>query len=61
MKGQRYIKTINHAERTAAQSLGGRQSSEIEHFYDEISDHWQDRAKRLKMRRWRKIREAEYS
>lgn len=60
MKGQRYIKTINHAERSAAQSLGGR-NQEFVNFYDEISDNWQDRAKRLKMRRWRKIRENEYS
>jgi hypothetical protein len=58
MKGQRYIKTINHADRTSTRRSGAS-SIEFESFYEDISDHWQDRAKRLQLRRWRKIRDQD--
>lgn len=61
MKGQRFIKTISYPEKSAAQSLDGAPVQEFANFYNEISDNWQERAKRLRMRRWRKIRESEYA
>jgi len=57
MKGQHYIKTINHAEKSIINRPGGVQNINFENFYEDISEHWQDRAKRLRMRRWRKIRD----
>lgn len=28
----------------------------FDELYDDISDHWQDKAKRLQARRWRKLK-----
>lgn len=57
MKGQAFIKTVNHTERSIFDAGTKWEDPTFGNLYEDITDHWQERAKRLRMRRWRKIRE----
>ncbi len=56
MRGLDFIKTKNHAERSIYDGSVRSIDHAFEDLYENISDHWQQKAKRLQSRRWRKIR-----
>jgi hypothetical protein len=57
MKNQVFIKTHNHASEVVYHRPNRISRTAFDDLYEDISDDWQERAKRLQMRRWHKIRQ----